>query len=305
VINTPLSIMRDDPPPLPDSPSVPDDTPTMFQLSSDDDGSNEDLVEDNRTPLEKEHDQQRRSEAFQHGRPGFIPNTIGVCIPLAGGNIKERDNSFWGMLSNHYYWSHQTNTVYPGRHARAAYEMERQPGRLYAWPKSSKIRTRAPRGFPMSPKEVDDLITVVNNLNHPAEDRVHTYSLLSELQYITNRIVPSGWDRTMSYLVQEEIVSQISRPVPDDHWAWRSDLVPAPEEALHYVPDHLTAGSGVNTSDATLDLRQVLWQLPHHNRPGGRNPILGVIFNYTFQVELHSVFGYMLGRVLSPNYSNG
>jgi len=61
----------------------------MFQLSSDDDGSDKDSVEDNRTPLEKERDQQRRSEAFQHGQPGFIPDTIGVCIPLAGGNTKE------------------------------------------------------------------------------------------------------------------------------------------------------------------------------------------------------------------------
>jgi len=151
----------------------------------------------------------------------------------------------------------------------------------------------------MSPKEVDDLITVINNSNHPSEDRVHTYSLLSELWYITNHIAPLEWDSTISYLVCEEIISQILRPVPDNHWAWHYDLVPAPEGALHYVPNHLTAGLGVNTSDAMLDLQQVLQQLPHHNRPGGCNPILGVIFNYAFQVELHSTFGYMLGRILS------
>jgi len=157
----------------------------------------------------------------------------------------------------------------------------------------------------MSPKDVDDLIAVINNSNHPSEDRVYAYSLLSELQYITNHIVPSGRDRTMSYLVREEIISQISRPVPDNHWAWCSALVPVPEGALHYVPDHPTAGLEVNTSDATIDLQQVLWQLPHHNHPGGRNPILGVIFNYAFQVELCSAFGYMLGRILSPTYGNG
>jgi len=109
----------------------------------------------------------------------------------------------------------------------------------------------------------------------------------------------------MSYLASQEISSQISRPVPDNHWAWRSDLVPALKGALRYVPDHSMAGLGVNTSDATLDLWQMLHQLPHYNCPGGCNPILGVIFNYAFQMELHSTFGYMLERVISPNYGNG
>ena len=98
---------------------------------------------------------------------------------------------------------------------------------------------------------------------------------------------------------------QVVRPVHEDHPLWYTDRVPLPEGALFYVAQHSTAGSGVNTSESTLDLRQVLRQLPHHNRPGGRSPILGILFNYAFQVDLRSVFGYMLGRVLSPNYSNG
>jgi len=114
VINMPLSIMRDDPLPPPDSPMVSDGIPAMFRLLSDDGGSDEDSVKDNCTPSERECEQQTHSEAFQHGRPGYIPDTIGVYIPLAGGNIKEQNNLFWGMLSNYLYWSSQTNTVYPG-----------------------------------------------------------------------------------------------------------------------------------------------------------------------------------------------
>ena len=89
VINMPLSIMRDDPPPPPNSPTVSDGTSAMFRLSSDDGGSDENSVEDNCTPSEREREQQTCSEAFQHGQPGYIPDTISVYILLVGGNIKE------------------------------------------------------------------------------------------------------------------------------------------------------------------------------------------------------------------------
>ena len=52
----------------------------------------------------------------------------------------------------------------------------------------------------MSPKKVNNLVDVVNKLNYPSEDHINVYSLLSELRYITNHIVLSGRDRTMSYL---------------------------------------------------------------------------------------------------------
>jgi len=93
--------------------------------------------------------------------------------------------------------------------------------------------------------------------------------------------------------------------MPEEHEAWRYDRVPVPEGGLHFVPDHTTTGSGINTLEATLDLRQVLCQLPHHSHPGGCNSIIRIVFNYAFQADLHSIFGYMLERILSPTYGNG
>ena len=110
----------------------------------------------------------------------------------------------------------------------------------------------------MSPLEVDNLIGVIHHNNYPDEDHIKAYLLLSELQYITNRIARARWDRTMSYLAQDEICMQVVRPVHEDHPLWYTDHVPLPEGALFYVTQHSTAGSGVNTSKSMLDLRQVL-----------------------------------------------
>ena len=84
---------------------------------------------------------------------------------------------------------------------------------------------------------------------------------------------------------------QVVRLVHEDHPLWYTDRVPLPEGALFYVAQHSTVGSGINTSESTLDLQQVLRQPPHHNRPGGHSPILGILFNYAFQVDLRSMGG--------------
>jgi len=157
----------------------------------------------------------------------------------------------------------------------------------------------------MSSKEVNDLITVVNNLGYPVEECVQAFILLSELWSIADCIASAEWDKTISYLYSDEVSLRILRPMPEEHEAWQHDHVPVPEGGLYFVPDYMTTGSGINTSEATLDLWQVLCQLPHHSRPGGCNPIIEIVFNYAFQVDLHSIFEYMLERILSPTYGNG
>src|ERR1700733_14315742 len=43
--------------------------------------------------------------------PGRVPNGVGVATM---GQFPEHNNAFYGMLSRHFYYSHQYNRVYAG-----------------------------------------------------------------------------------------------------------------------------------------------------------------------------------------------
>lgn len=82
--------MRDDIPSTPASPSALDNTPLMFRLESDNRESNDDSEVDTHTPVEREHEHQQYSEAFQHSQPGYIPDTIDVWIPEFGAMSRNK-----------------------------------------------------------------------------------------------------------------------------------------------------------------------------------------------------------------------
>jgi len=56
----------------------------------------------------------------------------------------------------------------------------------------------------------------------------------------------------MSYLYSDDVSSQILRPVPEEHEAWWYDHVSVPEGGLYFIPNHMTTGLGMNTSEATF-----------------------------------------------------
>jgi hypothetical protein len=131
-------------------------------------------------------------------------------------------------------------------------------------------------------------------------ERIMGYKLIMMLVTVANRIAPSERDRSMEYARQGDVIQRVIQPARDDDPAWMDDPVPPPEGILSVPHNYNTSGSRVGTPEEPFEFKLMLRHLPLHCRPGGRNHLLGIIYDFAFQVELRSVFGYALGRVLAP-----
>jgi hypothetical protein len=49
-----------------------------------------------------------------------------------------------------------------------------------------------------------------------------------------------------------------------------------------------------------LDIDHCAQYLLHHGQTGSKNPVVGVVINYAYQVDRRSIFGFILGRALGP-----
>ncbi|KAG6806084.1 hypothetical protein H0H92_012746, partial [Tricholoma furcatifolium] len=108
----------------------------------------------------------------------------------------ERGNAFNGLLGPEFYYSRPFNRVFIGLEAQAAAHAERA-GEYFS--PSMRLYEVAPRGMPMNPEEVRQLVLFMRGhaRNTPPYDRVMAQRMLMELDRITQAVPPDMWDRTM------------------------------------------------------------------------------------------------------------
>ena len=292
---------EEDEPPLKDQLSFTDDETNLGESERD----RKTRRANNARLQEKIRQRDEAAARIKNSRPGFISDYIGIFKDTKRGAAKERDNSFRGMLSNMFYWSPLTNTVFTGELAHDAAALERRVRRPFFPPTGSQLYKRIPRGLPMNPQEVDDLVTFINNSRKPVWERAMGYKLMAQLLTIANRIAPSERDRSMVHLLKVEVMGRVIQPASNEDDVWKDEPVPPPEGILSVPPNYSTAGSRVGTPEDPFDFKQVIRHLSIHCRPGGRNPLHGIIFDYAFRLNLRSVFGYALGRALAPPGKHG
>ena len=81
--------------------------------------------------------------------------------------------------------------------AHEAAQQERQLHQLYFPPRGTQLYKKVPRGFPMNPQEVNNLVDFINNLHKLRWERILGYKLIMQLYTITKRIMASERDRAM------------------------------------------------------------------------------------------------------------
>jgi hypothetical protein len=206
----------------------------------------------------------------------------------------ERDNAMRHMLSGDVYYSRRTNSVFAGQSARDAMEYENRNDSAYSpftHSHNNQVYQRSPRGLPLTPDQVKKLVTVYKGAFKPRE-RSEAYQLLRELYNIAQRVTPDNHDAAMNYLVQPKVFDpelpsylniRLSRCMPRNT---PPTATPAPQ-----------AGEVMNLE--ALGLHLLLY-----NRPGSANPASGVAMDYAFRVGRRSLFGYALGRLISPSGKN-
>src|SRR6202789_1140776 len=120
---------------------------------------------------------------YNESKPGRIPNGMGIIMV---GQTPERNNAFHGMLSRNFYYSARTNMVFSGQTAVHAARYKLDSTRSYFPDPHRRLYTVAPRGLPMNPREVRQLVVLVTATHHARIDRVEGFRLLSELRRLAH-----------------------------------------------------------------------------------------------------------------------
>lgn len=317
----PPLLLDDTPEEMPSYPIIRDDDDDSF---GDDDEEKEDesTAENSRELREmkarnKRIDREARVQDEQHRLneqrrqrewPGRVHNAIGV-IRNPQTNRLERNNFFFGMLPEQFYWSERTNSVYYGDTALDAITFEsRNPG-PFRPPYDRRLYIRVPNGFPMNPQEVLHLLNIIHGREKKATrlDRAEAYLLLYQFQSTALDIDQRYWDRAMTEVMRSGLFGQGDMPFHRSDRVFRSPRLPIDERALSRNRSTATRGAGLPPPQPTeafnIDLHAQY--MLHHGRPMSENPYTGIVFDRAFRVHRRSVFGYLLGTVLAPDSTQG
>ncbi|KAF8059516.1 hypothetical protein FPV67DRAFT_1675087 [Lyophyllum atratum] len=235
----------------------------------------------------------------ENENPGRIPDELGVVFIE---NRHERDNRFWDMLGRVFYVSPTQNRVYAMESAARNADRELgsgqeglpTPGRLYAV---------VPRGFPMNPREVDQLLVMINERSTRVTDqeRVEGYMLLREFRRVSLSVAPHMRDRAMVRVSADEF-RNIRRPIDGRSPLWRTPTIRRPGNAFEYRGDRPTRGAGLPQPgpDHAFDVEHWARHMIHHGRTGSKNQYGGIAMDFRFRVHRRGIWGYLLANMLAP-----
>ena len=240
----------------------------------------------------------RSRRRHNRSRPGRVPDGMGV---VTVGQYLERDNAFHGLLTRHFYHSPYSNRVYAGRTALAAQRAEARNDEVHLPDPSRRLYKVANRGLPMNPQEIDDLVALVNHHHGAPIDKAEGYLLLRELRRISALSVAGRRDRAMALILGDEYnAPAFVAPYPSGHPIW--DHEPLTPESSDTPPSCRTS-PGIPIPDAGQPFALAAWAryILYHGRPGTPNQFVGIAMDHALRVNYRSVFGFQLGRVLSPS----
>lgn len=311
-------IMTDPRPPTPEagiqaSPASSDDEDDLdSEESSPDEGETNtqrrDRLEKNmkirRTKESRLKESQRLRRIQEESQSGRVPDVIGV-VEVNGQY--ERDNSFLKMPQRQFYYSHLLNTIFVGHTAHRAAQHEQSTGTPFL-DMSRPLLKCVPRGFPMNPRELMHLVMLITNKHEKKEVRAEAWELLTEFRRISSSFTPENRDRAMRMITDYDIIPR-NMPIPyhraDSIW----DYPPVARVGSPVTGNMANRTGGIGLPqpehDKSLDIDAWARWLVMHGRPGGDNPYAGIVMNRAFWVDRRSVFGYLLGKVLSPADAKG
>ncbi|KAF5379172.1 hypothetical protein D9615_006027 [Tricholomella constricta] len=230
---------------------------------------------------------------------GRIPDTIGV---LHINGTPERHNAFGGLLHRRLYWSPYSNTVFASQSASRALEYEREHKTAFN-ATGSPLYKCAPRGFPMSPRDIRNLVQFRDDNFNMDTERVEAHYLLWDFYRIASRYAEPHRDRTMKFILQREYFDPAHKPSIRDDAAWTRPVLPPPAGVLSTsARNPRTRGAGLPIPSVSQALDFNVWgqYIVHHGRPGLDNVYSGLVIDYNFSIHFRTVVGYALGRAISP-----
>jgi hypothetical protein len=154
----------------------------------------------------------------------------------------------------------------------------------------------------MNPQEVDDLAALVNDQSEAPIDWAEGYLLMRELQHISTLSVSGRRDQAMAFALGDNYTSPaLVAPFPQGHFIWNHKPI-VPDSSSWSTSVSHRAGPGLPIPDAEQPFALAEWAqyILYHSCPGTPNQFIGVVFDYALQVHYQSVFGFQLGRALSP-----
>ncbi|KAF8873435.1 hypothetical protein BD779DRAFT_1477018 [Infundibulicybe gibba] len=120
----------------------------------------------------------QRHEKYEKSQPGQIPDAIGVIKNNSNGQF-ERDNWLRGSSDPEFYYSRISNTVYVGPQAQVAATSEGLEVPSQHIP-TTAVYYKAPRGFPMNPQQVIDILKLIRETKVSPRERVEVFRLIRE-----------------------------------------------------------------------------------------------------------------------------
>ncbi|RDB19214.1 hypothetical protein Hypma_013740 [Hypsizygus marmoreus] len=232
--------------------------------------------------------------------PGRVPDGLGV-VKIHGRY--ERSNEFWGFIEGRTYYSRLSNNVFAGSLAPMAAKFEQDNDGEFQVP-VTRLYSHIPRGFPMNPFQVTRIQRFYRDKKETDKQRIQAFCLFEAFVRIAHAHRDVLHDRAMQEAARIDAQS-IYNYVPLKHkealWVW--DPMPHDwDRALNPNRDNRTKGAGLVQPEGHHDLQIDQWAkyFIHHTRPTSNNPIGGLVMTHAHHLHRRSVWGYLLGRALSP-----
>ena len=279
-------LQEDDEPPRPTEPTTTLEQEDPFGLDESDESEPETRKKKGKGKRKSAQESQREHALAVAGP---IPPFWRVKLSAAG--YPERDNAFRYMLDRGIYASRYDNNVYAGQTAYQAAEIEEHKRRSCGPPADHAIYHRTTYGMPMTGMEVNRLIAVAYDNRVQPRQRGEAFMLLREFHAIASRVIPEYRDTAMQQILEGKFDPR-KPPQIDMKYLQMYRL-------SRYTGEPGSSGMKMPDFANVLNVDTMGLYILLHGRPG-RNFFSGVVIDHAFRVNRRSVFGYGLGRLMTP-----
>ncbi|KAG6859728.1 hypothetical protein C0995_004889 [Termitomyces sp. Mi166 len=233
-------------------------------------------VQYNKKLAAKKANKAKAEAALQHRAindfSGCISDRLGVKVwgPL---DVEQLNLCFKGALSNCVYYSVHNNAIFIGADANQAAAFEYSAHQRAKMP-ASLVYKFAPRGFPHTPYELEQLYKHYANEHALHRDRVVVYLLMNELLLFAQKLDESLLDRTMRALLHNPIYRDLQSPIQG---GWDNSA------AMH-TPD----------PSQPFDLEQIAQYVLIFGWLELENTWQGIAFDFAYRMHWRTLFGFAL-----------
>ncbi|KAG6870964.1 hypothetical protein C0995_009392 [Termitomyces sp. Mi166 len=165
---------------------------------------------------------------------------------------------------------------------------------------ASLVYKFAPRGFPRTPYELEQLYKHYANEHAPHHDRVVTYLLINELLLVVQKLNESLLNKTMWALLYDPMYRDLQSPI----WGNKDKDFVIPQHIptcfTRVKEDGMTALHVMHAPDPSqlFDLKQIAQYALIFGQPGLENTWQGIAFDFAYCMHWQTLFGFALCQAL-------